>query len=212
MATTEYCTVAELRGRIQIGSSDATEDDRLAPAVVAASRVIDGWCGRRFWQDDLPVTARAFAVCDRWVLDLAGNDISTTTGLLVSTDTTDDGTYDTSLTIGTHFQVEPVNSYAPSGEQWPITRLRIITAGSEWFPLGYGRPTVSITARWGWPTVPVPVKEACLALAKDIWKSKDMTYGSGGDSFLGRFSAQRNTLAEALLAPYRHGRALAGMA
>lgn len=210
MATTTYCTVDQLRGRI--GADDVTEDGRLADAVVAASQYVNDLCGRRFWQDDLPVTARTFVPVDRYWLDLGGWDISTATGLLVSTDTTDDGVYETSLTVGTHFQTEPLSGYSPSGEAWPITRLRVITAGGEYFPCSRGRPTIQITARWGWPSVPAPVTQACLALAADIWKSKDVVYGSGGGLLLGGFTQQQNLMAGTLLAPYRHGTSLVGCA
>lgn len=210
MAATSYSTAERLRRRV--GADDPGEDDLFTPALVAASRLIDEWCGRRFWQDDLPVTARTIVPVDRYWLDLGGWDISTATGLLISTDTNDDGVYDTSLTVGTHFQTGPLSGYSPSGEAWPITRLRVITAGGEYFPCSWGRPTVQITARWGWPAVPAPVEQACLALAADIYKSKDVVYGSGGGLYLGGFAQQRNLLAEALLAPYRHGASLAGCA
>jgi hypothetical protein len=210
MAVTSYATTDALRRRI--GVDDTGEDDLLTGALVAASRLIDGWCGRKFYQDDLPVTARTIVPVDNYWLDLGGWDISTTTGLVVATDSTDDGVYETTLTLGTHFQVEPLSSYSPSGEAWPITRLRVITAGGEWFPCSYGRPTVSITARWGWPAVPAPVTQACLSLAADIYKSKDVTFGGGGSSLLGEFQVSQNLLAVALLAPYRHGSMLAGVA
>jgi hypothetical protein len=212
MAASSYATVGQLRRRV--GADDIGEDDLLGPALVAASRTIDQWCGRRFYQDDLPVTARAVPV-DRVsgsFVDLGGWDISTDTGLLVATDTNDDGVYETSLTLGTHFQVEPLANYSPSGEAWPITGLRIISAGGEYFPFNRGRPTVQITARWGWPAVPGPVQQACLCLAADIWKSKDVVYGAGGSGFLGTFDVRQNLMAVTLLAPYRYGASLVGVA
>ena len=210
MAATNYATTGQLRRRI--GVVDGGEDDLLDAALVAASRLIDGWCGRKFYQDDLPTTARVFVPHDRSWLDLDGADISTTTGLVVATDPNDSGAYGTSLTLGTHFQVEPLSGYSPSGEAWPVTRLRVINAGGEWFPGSYGRPTVSITARWGWPAVPAPVTQACLSLAADIFKSKDVTFGGGGSSLLGQFEVSQNLLAVALLSPYRHGSMLVGVA
>lgn len=210
MAVTSYATVDRLRRRIGVDDSD--ENDLLDAALVAASRHIDQWCGRKFYQDDLPVTARVFAAGNKNWVDLGGWDISTTTGLLVATDTDDDGVYETSLTLGTHFQVEPLSSFSSSGEAWPGTGLRIIGAGGEYFPASSGRPTVQVTARWGWPAVPSPVSQACLALAADIWKSKDVVYGSGGGLLLGGFDVKQNLLASTLLAPYRHGYALAGCA
>lgn len=211
MAVTSYATTAQLRRRV--GIDDGFEDDLFDSALVAASRTIDQWCGRRFWQDD-DVSTRPIPAewVSRWRIDLGGWDISTTTGLLVSTDSTDDGVYETSLTLGTHFQTEPLSSFSPSGEAWPVTGLRVITAGGEYFPCGYGRPTVQVTARWGWPAVPAPVTQACLALAADIYKSKDVSFGSGGNGFLGTFEVSQNLMASALLAPYRHGSALAGCA
>src|SRR4051812_9505211 len=100
-----YCSVEELRGQLKdVGSKVDTA--LLERAVSAASRAVDQYCGRRFWQDPAPV-ARLYNPLD--VYCALVDDISTRTGLVVQTDNAGDASYTTTLGVN-DFRLEPLNA------------------------------------------------------------------------------------------------------
>lgn len=202
-----YVTTAELRTQLSI--DDAVEDTTLATAIDAAEREIDGWCGRTFVVPT-SATTRQFWCDNPYVLRLpVGNDIANTTGLVVAMDTNDDGTADSTWS-SSYYQLWPIGGIGDDGSSgWPYTEIRAV--GSAAFVLSLTRPSVHITARWGWAAVPAPVKSATLLLAAETWKSKDAvlglsTFGPDGARIL------VNPRVEQLLAPFRRGAAVAGFA
>lgn len=191
--TNGYVTLTEIQNALG-GSSNTTDLER---AVEAASRSIDDYCRRRFWQDSAVVTRYYTAVDrDRVVVD----DISTSTGLVVTTDPGDDGTFETTWTIDTDFRCLPINAAADS-EPWTV--LERIRTGSYVFPSHEYR--VSVTAKFGWATTPTIVKQACLIQAGRLYKRKDSPFGVAGSSEFGavRLLAKLDPDVEQLLKPYR---------
>jgi|TARA_R110000744_G_scaffold145453_3_gene258098 hypothetical protein len=173
--TNGYATLAEIK--VAVGISDTTDDTVLEAAVETASRQIDAYCGkgRKFWQDST-VVARKYrpAMANVAVVD----DVSTLTGLLVKVDTSDNGTFDTSLTIATDFQVEPLNAAAESPVRpWTLIRLLDGTL-TQFTALGSGRPAVEVTAKFGWSAVPTAIARACIIQARSIYKAPDTQFGS----------------------------------
>jgi hypothetical protein len=169
--TNGYASLAALKAELTIQDSD--DDIRLEAAINAASRQIDGWCGRRFWQDG-SVVAREFYPDD--YRTVCPGDISTKTGLVVKVDTGDDGLFATTLTIDTHFLVRPLNA-ADEVPVWPYTEIVLTDDTSTWFvQSGSGRPNVQVTAKFGWPAVPDDVTQACLIQAKNLYKATSGTY------------------------------------
>ena len=168
-----YTTLAAAKA--VLGIADTDKNAAIEDAVEAASRQIDAHCGqgRKFWQDGTVVARKYFpTMADVVTVD----DISTLTGLLVAVDTTDDGTFDTSLTINTDFQVEPVNAAA---DVQPWTRIRLLDGALTSFSrLSSGRPAVEVTAKFGWSAVPAAVARACLLQTKQVFKADDTTFGS----------------------------------
>ena len=173
-----YMTVDELRDvlRDQLTAYDA-EYER---AIGAASRQIDDYCGRHFWMEATP-TVRTFRPRE---IDLVWTgDIATTTGLVVATDEDYDGVFETTWTIDTDFILEPFERINAKPYE------RIAAVGTRSFPVSgsstsYGaytraqsrRPTVQVTASWGWATVPQEVIQACSIVAVDHFKAKDLTH------------------------------------
>ena len=100
-----YCTQNELKQFVGIPTTDTADDTLLDDAINAASRQIDAYCGRYFYQDD-SVSARVFFADHPYNLNV--DDISTTTGLIVKYDDTDDGTYEVTVP-STDYQVLPLN-------------------------------------------------------------------------------------------------------
>lgn len=198
-----YATLEELKSFCQIGS--ATDDLICETAIGAASRMIDSYCGWRFWQDDT-VVARVFEAYDEdelCLVDMPGGDgISTTTGLVVKFDDDADGTYETTLTISTDFLVKPDNA-AARYPVWPYTEIALTE--TRVFPKACSnRPLVQITAKWGWPAVPDDVKAACLLISRDLYKEiKSAPFGVADFNGDGPLRIGANRTARMLLDSYR---------
>ena len=190
-----YATIAQLRE--ELGIADNSDQTKLETAIAAASRQIDGYCGRRFWQDATVIT-REFIANDSRNLEVP--DISTTTGLVVKTDTAGDGTYATTLAITTNYLVTPFNA-ADSVPVWPYTGIALVDVIGSYFPVsGYGRPGVQVTAKWGWPAIPDAIFKACLIQSTQLYKASDAVFGGIqiGDGGVLRVRGQLNPMAAAL--------------
>lgn len=208
---TAYASIEELRDELgNYESTDQSDDAKMQRSIDAASRMIDGWCGQRFWIDST-ATARTFTPTDSRTLDLVndavdgdGTGIATTTGLIVKLDTTDSGTYGTTLTVDTDYLLRPSNAAVVSPAK-PYTEVALTGVDYLFSGSSYGRPLVQITAKWGWPAVPADVKKACLIQAIDLFKSKDAAFGVAGVADLGvlRVNSGLHRIARALLEPYR---------
>ena len=159
--------------KLVLGVSDTDDDTYLDICVGAASRDIEGMVGYKFWVDSAVVT-REFYADDAQCL-YVDDGISTTAALVVAIDTDDDGTYETTLTIGTDFILKPTNA-ADTVPVQPYTE--IVAVDNYLWPTRGDRPGVQITAKFGWPAVPPNIKLACMLHAKDLFKAKDSPGGS----------------------------------
>jgi hypothetical protein len=61
--------------------------------------------------------------------------------------------------------------------------------------------TVGVTGVWGWASIPAPIKQACLILAKDIASNQNVSFGIAAFTDYG-MRAKDNPQVEMLLAPY----------
>lgn len=200
-----YTTADALRERLR-DSQAKLDPELLDQAINAASRAIDAWCGRRFWADSAP-TARLYRprAVDTAVID----DVSTSSGLTVKTDTAGDGTYATTWATS-DWLLEPVNADAyqtadgaARGPWWQLTAVgthRFARPGQT-----RGRPYLQVTTRWGWPQPwPADVEEACLLKAARLFKRGEAIFGISGFSEFGtvRITRADDPDAAALLQPY----------
>lgn len=192
-----YATVQEIRDQL----GDAGSKLPLAlleKAINATSRAIDKHCERRFWQDQtIKVrTYRPHDPCRAWV-----DEISTLAGLVVKTDTAGDGTWATTWAAG-DFQLEPLNAdQADPAYAW----WRISAIGAQRFPRPVsGRPTLQVTAKFGWAQVPDEVNGAAILRAVKLFRRKESPEGWTGFSEFGpvRISRFEDPDVVALLAPY----------
>lgn len=191
--TNGYCTLGELKAVLRI--MDTVDDELLESRISEASRVIDQHCDRRFYADGT-ATARVFVANATDVVFV--DDISTTTGLVVKTDSAGDGTYLTTLTAS-QFQNEPLNA---TSKGLPITSIRGTATGV--FPTTAAPAGVQVTAKWGWPSVPEPVKSACILLAGRLVKRGDSLLGVAGFGDLGAITVRAiDPDVERMLRPYR---------
>lgn len=167
MANTGYCALEGLK--TELGISGTAEDATLTTLIDVASREIDGYCGRRFWQDDT-VQVQYFHAYDHLLCEV--EDISTTTGLIVAVDLIGYGTYNLTLTLNSDFILEPINAT----NQYPVRpyeELRIVPFAQNYFPLT-PRPGVKVTAQFGWPEIPVDLARVCLDHAKAAYRAPDL--------------------------------------
>ena len=196
--TNGYAALDELSR--ELGITDSLSDAKLELAISATSRQIDSYCQRFFYQDTA-VVARTYHPDD--YLSLEVDDISTTTGLIVKVDSNDTGTFSTTLTITTNYILTPTNA----ADEWPVrpyTGIRIVDTGLSAFPMySSGRPSVEVTAKFGWPAVPEDVQKACLIQAAQLFKSSDALFGGlSFDTGVFRVRGSLNPMAEALLERY----------
>lgn len=197
-----YCLLADLKTALNI--SDTTDDTLLQAALDSATTAIDDWCGQRFAASTSSTAIRYYYPADDWCLDV--DPIGDSTGLVVQVDASDDGTYETTLVLGTDFQLGPVNAPTEVPVR-PWTELQLLSGGYGYWPHGT-RASVKVTARFGWPTaVPAAVQLACKILGADLYKSKDAAFGVAGGNDFGPLRVQTgiNRQAATLLAPYRKG-------
>lgn len=171
----EYTTTALVKQELAIDPSDTTEDTLIIDKVIAASRMIDTHCGRRFFVDSGTsariINPRGRVVCGDDGERLLVADISTTTGLVVEV-----GSASTSWTdISSSIEAEPTDALDLDPAE-PITSLLYLYG----YFTSYRRARV--TAAWGWPAVPADIAEATLIQALRLYKRKDSPEGVLGSA------------------------------
>ena len=177
-----YATLAEAKGFLSI--TDSVDDTLLENMIESASRSIDRIANRRFYLDST-ASARQYRVSSPVILYT--DDIGTTTGLIVQTDDDGDGVFETTLTLNTDYIMDPLTALSLGR---PFTQITIVST-SNTFPIFPGlfqnglRPGVQVTAKFGWPSVPDDINQACLILTADLYKRKDSPGGILGLGDLG---------------------------
>lgn len=207
-----YLTVEAFKTRVGIATSDTRSDDAIEAVVLAASRMVDDWCGRTFDQTEgdeyrfLDADRRGtwghvvpFAnewLPRRWPLEL-GDVVSVTE--VASADA--NGDFPTVWDVDSYVlyprdaatkgrpytQIRPPRSIAAS---WPVT--------------GYG---IRVAGVWGWPSVPAPVVQATFLEANRLKSRNTAPFGIAGapGTELGELIAitSLDPDVKSLLAPYR---------
>ncbi|HET8684780.1 MAG TPA: hypothetical protein VFM54_23345 [Micromonosporaceae bacterium] len=202
--TNGYATLAQLREHL--GDTGTTLTAAVAErAIEAASRAIDRHCGRKFWLD-AAVAVRVYRPDDAYVAWV--DDIGTTTGLVIKTDTTGDGGYATTW-ASTDYQIEPLNAdvVAAGDTVTPYAWWRIVAIDRYTFPRATRRHTLQVTARFGWSAIPDDVEQACLLKAAALYERRNSVQGVAGFNGFGevRISRFEDPDVAALVGPYvRH--------
>lgn len=147
-----YCTLAEVKAVLRL--TDNTDDTLLEKSIEGASRRIDGYCGRFFYQQN--------AVINVYPVDnynLAFRDLCAITYL--KTDDDGDGTFEDTWTVGVDYQLEPLDAVLQSRPY-----RRALAIGGKTFPTFTqpDPPGVQISGTWGWSSIPDDVREACVLL------------------------------------------------
>ena len=205
--TNGYATRNQTKAALRIGTADTIDDDLIDNCVGAASRLIDGYCNRRFWQSGT-AEARVFQAEDSFycsIDDIAG------TALTLKTSTQADGTFDLTWSRS-DYQLEPLNGNL-DGLTWSYDKIRAV--GDYLFPTvnaNYGdQAVVKVTENFGWPAVPEPITQATIIQASRIFKRYDSPLGVAGFGDLGAIRVSRfldPDMAQ-LVEPYRRMRIFA---
>lgn len=190
-----YLTTTELRGYLR-NERGVVDDTMLTSILDAASSAIDDHCQRSFAAyGGGGATAKVFVPTDTALLPIY--DATTISSI------TEDGT----TLASTYWQAEPVNNLDGAFATVPFDCIRRIDGGAWNQTSGYpGKASISVTATWGWVSVPPRVKEACRIVAKEIAENRDARSGLVDfGEFAARVTASPtvSVLLSRLRSPYR---------
>jgi hypothetical protein len=188
-----YITADNLKEYAQIPDIDDVDDVLLAQVVSAVSRNIERHCGRQFNKATV-ATARQYFARSAAAVDV--DEFHTTDGLIVATGPS--GTFSTTLT---DFTLHPLNGIIDGVPGFPFREIILHSGG---FAHG-DRPTVQVTAKWGWNAVPSDVTQAALIQCARIFNRRHSIAGLVGQGdFVFRVSSMpMDPDAAELLRPYR---------
>lgn len=196
-----YTTLVKLKAVLTLAQT--THDADLERAVESASRAVDAYTGRRFYQDST-ATAYYFSAEDPYLIPVI--DISTATGLVIEADHNGDGTFENTFTVDSFtatygYRLMPRRPL--TGHPW--TALKAISGS---FPVGVDGG-IKITVKAGWAAVPAEVEQATILQAARLLKRKDSPFGVLGPADIGSGSDAAVTVPKvdpdfrSLLAPLR---------
>lgn len=202
---TDYITSANFKTRN--GITITTNDARIAAHITAASLEIDAWCGRQFGPGDDEPSARYFhpTTWDTVRID----DAYGITEVAVDLDET--GTY---TTVVADYVTLPLNGIGPNSQPgWPVTEIDLINP--TYALPRCRRPSVKVTAQWGWEAIPTDVAEACYLMANRLFYEVSVPGGITAPNVefgIPGAPLQRQYTAERLLKDYRRAEKVFGIA
>jgi hypothetical protein len=183
--TNPYATLVDVKAAFRI--QDTVDDTLLELAIEAASREIDGWCERVFY--NAGTATRIYIPTDAFYIET--DDIISVTTLKTSTT---GESFDNTWSDPKDYQLEPLNSISGGLTGHPTTRIRAV--GNKLFPLWDPRninsheATVQITGVFGWSATPTAIRQACIILSQRMFKRFDtplgITYDELGAMRVGR--------------------------
>lgn len=165
--TNGYATLAEVKSALRIPNADTIDDSLLEMAIESASRVLDSYTNRSFYNAG---TAVRYFVAENEFLTNFDDAISISE---VATDFSADGSYDT-IWQANDYEVLPLNGRV-DGLVVPYNAIR--ANGDYTFPLWNNEGLVKITGVWGWSSVPITIKQATIIQASRIYKRLDSPLG-----------------------------------
>lgn len=173
--TNGYCTLNDVKSALRIPTADTLDDALLEIAVESASRAIDAYCNRVFY--NMGSSVRYYSATDPYFCSI--DDLISITEL--ATAVTSNGNYDTVWANYVNgapgdYQLEPLNAQYPTdGIESPTTGIR-----AKWrylFPTLGGNALVRVTGTWGWSAIPITIKQATVIQASRIFKRNDSPLG-----------------------------------
>jgi len=196
--TNGYATLADVKSGFRI--QDSVDDTLLELSIEAASREIDGYCERVFY--NAGTATRVYIPTDTFYTET--DDIISVTTLKTSST---GESFDTTWSASGDYQLEPLNGISGGLIGHPATRIRAI--GSYLFPLWSPKnvnsheATVQVVGVFGWSAVPTAIRQATIILAMRQFKRYDTPLGVSFDE-LGALRVGRvDPDVEKLLMPYK---------
>lgn len=187
-----YCDLSDLKEWLTI--SDGAHDPILASVADAAAERIDAYCGRTFSVASGVSTWLVEPARVGWRIETP--DFASTSGLVVET------TFDHVAWSSTSaFVAYPLNHL----DGFPYTEIRFTTAAPP--AAQDARPTVRVTAPFGWASTPAPVEFANKLQAARWFRRKDTPDGlaGGGDFGIVRVNSKLDPDVADSLNQYRRG-------
>lgn len=187
---TDYTTLDALKADLGIDNND--DNAALADAIGTASRAIDLTTETTFGAD----TAAARLYAPKGDGSVWVDRFTSTTDLVINGWS---GTAYDQLADPADYVLWPYN--APSKG---LAYRRVISPGLRFPYDSTGRPTVEVTAIWGWHYIPDDIERAARLKAARLFRRKDSPEelsGALGDSF-GRISRTEDSDVWLLLRPY----------
>jgi hypothetical protein len=163
--TNGYSTLAQVKAALRV--TDNLDDSLLEMAIESASRAIDQYTNRNFYNAGTAV--RYYAPDDS--LNVTIDDLVSLSSLQTMSD--DEQVYDTTWAVS-DYQLEPLNGIV-DGVPQPYTNIRAI--GDYTYLTLDGEATIKVTGVWGWSSVPIQVTQACVIQASRIFKRLDSPLG-----------------------------------
>jgi hypothetical protein len=193
-----YASLSEVKAAARI--ADTIDDALLEISIEASSREIDGICERVFYSSGTAV--RTYIPTDLFLLE-TDDIISVDT---IKSDSTGEGGFDLTWDEA-DYQLEPLNNLA-GGIVTPFTRIRAV--GSKLWPIyeprdiNAGQASVQITGVFGFPSVPIAIKQATIIMSLRQFKRYDSPLGAAGFGDLGVVRVGRyDPDIEALISPWK---------
>ena len=195
-----YTTLNEVKSALNL--DDSMENAGIELAIATASRMIDDYCGRFFYQDGTALVPATRYYTPQDFYTVAVDDFVSLSE--IATDDNFDQTYGT-VWGATDAMFEPVNN--PS-RGWP--RNRILAVGSYVFPANLPQ-SIRLKGIFGWSSVPYEVKTAAKIQSARLFLRNQSPFGIAGNTDLGtvRLAAKLDADVEALLRPMRKNNGLA---
>lgn len=190
--TNGYASLNEVKAALKI--IDGLDDSLLEMAIESASRLVDGYTGRYFYNGG--TATKNFAADDAYITQT--EDLQSVSEVATTNQIGDDYTVWTS----NDYQLEPLNGRT-DGLVSPYTRIRAVN--NYVFPFFNGQALVKVTGVWGWASVPIAVKQATILQASRIFKRLDSPLGVAGFGDMGvvRVGSRLDPDVQHLVDPYR---------
>jgi hypothetical protein len=163
--TRGYATLAQVKSALRV--TDNLDDSLLEMAIESASRAIDQYTNRNFYNAGTAV--RYYAPSNS--LNVLIDDLISIVTLESMND--DEQVYDTTW-ASDDYQLEPLNGITDGFEQ-PYTNIRAI--GDYVYQTLEGEATVKVTGVWGWSATPIQVTQATVIQSSRIFKRLDSPLG-----------------------------------
>ena len=190
--TNGYCTLADVKAALRI--TDSVDDSLLEMAVESASRLIDGYAYRYFY--NAGTATRDFVAEDSYLTII--DDLISISELK----TTDEIGSDYVTWSADDYQLRPVNGKI-DGLSVPYTS--ILSTDDLLFNIKGQQALVRVTGVWGWSAVPIAIKQATVIQSSRIYKRLDSPLGVAGFGDFGAIRVGRalDPDVEQLVMPYR---------